>query len=132
MQGSRRRHGGFTILELMVAVAVVGILAAMAVYAGTRQVKRATRVEVTMGLAKIREAQSIHFMEHGAFASSFNALVFKTDSGHPVSEQVYQGKVYQYTLSNPWGEGSYYVSAVGNLDGDEFLDMWVLEAGRPR
>jgi len=124
------RQKGFTLLEVMMVVAIMGILAASAVYNNAKSQKKARRVEVTLGLDKIKEAQYVHYLEYGDYAGSFDDLVFQTSVGGQLSATVYQGKAYQYTLSQPWGADSYYVSAAGNIDGDEFLDLWVLEAGR--
>lgn len=129
-QRSKNRQAGFTLLEVMVVVLIMGILATQAVYSATKQQKRAKRTEVVLGLDKIREAQYAYKAEYGTYASSFRDLIFRTAHGQLLSDTVYQGKVYQYTLSQPWGENSYYVTAVGNLDGDAFVDMFVLEAGR--
>lgn len=114
----------------MIIVAIMGILAATAVISYEREQKKARRTEIVLGLDKIREAQDVYYMEYGDYADNFDDLLFATNSGAQISSTTYQGGVYQYNLSQPWGSDSYYVSAVGNIDGDAFVDVWVLEAGR--
>ena len=114
----------------MTVVAIMGILAATAAVSYSREQKKARRVEIVLGFDKIKEAQQAYYLEYGDYAGSFDDLLFRTSTGKQLSPTVYQGGVYQYTLSQPWGSDSFYVTAVGNIDGDEFLDVWVLESGR--
>ncbi len=49
---SRKRNGGFTLVELMIVVAIIGILAAVAIPAFTRYVKKSRTAEATQHLNK--------------------------------------------------------------------------------
>ena len=57
--GERRREGGFTLMELMVVVVIIGVLATVAVFMFTRYVARAKASEVPAMFAelKLREQQ---------------------------------------------------------------------------
>jgi prepilin-type N-terminal cleavage/methylation domain-containing protein len=124
------RQGGFTLVELMIVLVVLGVLATQAVYNATTQQKLAKRTELTQGLAALRHAQHAYYLDHGRFAGSFDQLTFAIDGGQRISPTQYHGRLYTYTLAQPWGETSYYVVAVGQLDSDAFPDVHVLEAGR--
>jgi len=131
MRTSRQRNEkGFTLIELMIVTAILGILASIAVVSYTQQQKKAHRTEVVMGLASIKDAQYQHFVVFGVYAGNFDDLLFATNEGHRVSSTVYQGGTYQYTISQPWGPKSYSVTATGNIDADPFVDVWVQETGR--
>jgi prepilin-type N-terminal cleavage/methylation domain-containing protein len=62
-----RRHGGFTLIELMISVAIIGILAATAIPAYQNFQLRSKRTEAMANLATIRKLQIGFFNESGAF-----------------------------------------------------------------
>jgi len=61
---------GFTLIELMVVIIIVGILAAVAVPTMRMNVRRAQGTEGIAILGTIRTAQRIYFAEHGVYASN--------------------------------------------------------------
>lgn len=63
----RKKTGGFTFVELLVVVIMVGVLAAAAVPAYQAIQKRAIRAEAIATLGVLRRAQQIHKTEHGSF-----------------------------------------------------------------
>lgn len=127
----RSTQSGFTLLEIMCVTAVVGILATQAVFNATVQQKKAKRTEVTLGLAALEQAQTAYYLEYRRYAATFDELAFDIDGSYRVSPTTLRAMRYTYVLSQPWGEKSYYVVATGQIDGDDFPDVHILEAGRP-
>ncbi len=69
-----RERNGFTIIELMLTVGIVGLLATLAIPTMMRFQLRAKASEVRVNLAAIREGQETYFAENGAYASAVPVL----------------------------------------------------------
>lgn len=77
-------QAGFTLIELMIAVAIVGILAAIAVPNYSEYVKRASRVEATAALLDAANKQEQYFVDNREYTSKFAdlSLQSKTENQH--------------------------------------------------
>lgn len=119
-RGSRR---GFTLIELMFVVAIIGMLATMSVNEYNTAVMFAKRTEAIAGLSALWTAQQTFYAETGAYASSFQQLEFEVAGGKVLSPTSYKGGRYTYQLSQPWGATSYYCIATAQLDADPYPDI---------
>ena len=63
----RRNQGGFTLVELMIVVIIVGILAAVAIPMYQGATERAKASEAVAALGTIRGAMRVYFAEHGTY-----------------------------------------------------------------
>lgn len=71
---------GFTLIELMIAVAVVAILAAVAVPSYMESVRKSRRSDATTSLAKIQLAQETYRLNNATYAATPGALGLGTTS----------------------------------------------------
>lgn len=114
---------GFTLAELMVVVAIAGVLAAIAGNELSQQIMRAKRTEAVMGLNFLWKAQKTYFAEKNQYTSNFDSLAFDISGGRQLSATAYKGGRYTYQLSQPWGQDSFYCVATADLDGDAWPDI---------
>ncbi len=62
-----KRQGGFTLIELLITVAVIGILAALAVFQFTKDVRKAKSAEVGAMFAELELKENAYHGENGVF-----------------------------------------------------------------
>ncbi|MBE0421253.1 MULTISPECIES: type IV pilin protein [Pseudoalteromonas] len=80
---NKKQHG-FTLIELMIAVAIVGILAAIALPNYTEYVKRASRAEAVAALLDAANKQEQYFVDNREYTelASDLGIQSKTENGH--------------------------------------------------
>jgi prepilin-type N-terminal cleavage/methylation domain-containing protein len=66
---TKRRREGFTLIELMISVVIVGVLAAVAIPSFVAYIYRSRTTEATTFLAEIRQRQESYRAEFGQYAN---------------------------------------------------------------
>jgi type IV pilus assembly protein PilE len=102
------RHKGFTLIELMVVVAVVGILAGIGVPAYIDYLKRGKVVEATSNLSDMRVKLEQFFQDNRTYAG---ACAAGSASAVPAAPSV---KYFTFACSN-LGATTYTVTATGGI-----------------
>ena len=69
-----RRQRGFTLIELMVVVIIVGIMASIAVPAYNTYMREARRSDARSALNQIAAQQAEYVLNHAAYATTVTAL----------------------------------------------------------
>jgi type IV pilus assembly protein PilA len=126
----RRRSAhanGFTLIELMIVVAIIGILASIAIPNFLMFQLRSKTSEAKTNLAAIRTAEEGHFAEFGMYVSAAPHPAAPTTSrqawtlpaaGFDTMGWAPEGNVFfMYTVVSP-APREWAASAIGNLDGD--------------
>ena len=78
---ARGREGGFTLIEVMITVAVIGILAAIAVPSYSRYTIRSSRQAVQSELVVLASIQEKIYLNSNAYASSVTTAYNGSSTG---------------------------------------------------
>lgn len=123
---------GFTLVEMMIVVAIIGVIAAIAIPGFMQYVYKARRTEALVALQVINDLQTLEFGNTGRYSNSFVELGFNVDGGELLNDSTVQGDHYTYTVEaltlNGVPFGNYRATATGDIDpSDSVLDVIIIE-----
>ena len=120
---TRGGRAGFTLVEVMLVVVVLGIIAGLGFNQYNKYVAKTRRSEVFAALRSLTDAQESYYARNGQFAGTFDAMDFVFVKSEKILPTEIETERYTYYLSQPYGDQTWYCLARGNIDSDEFMDM---------
>ena len=116
LQSIRKRFHGFSLMEVMIVVVIIGILAALAYPNLEKNIKRARQTEAKTNLSAIYTAQKIFYTLNQSYAEDIKKLDLGLAQGDP-----YTLTIQEASTSN------FKAQAEGNIDDDDVLDTWTID-----
>jgi type IV pilus assembly protein PilE len=115
----RREEGaqaGFSLIELLIALVLVGLLAAIGLPVYSKYVARSRQADAKAQLTQIRQAEEIFKFQNGTYTTTTASL-----SG-------WRATVGRYTFSIAAADATTFTArAQGNIDSDATIDVWTMD-----
>ena len=107
---------GFTLIELMIAVAIIGILAAIAIPSYLQYIIKANRVDAQTTLVDIASKIQRYKVSQGSLSNG-SSVIKLTDLGYPALLEIPQNSkpLYKVELSSVTVEGAWELIAEPKL-----------------
>mgnify|MGYP000500925663 CR=1 FL=1 len=100
----KKVHNGMTLVELLMVVAIIGIIAAVAYPSYTDSVVRSNRAEAQRELLRIANLQEQYFIDHRSYVTDMTKLglsadPFVTESGNYKIDGTVSGVTFKLTAT---------------------------------
>ena len=121
-----RTNKGFTLIELMIVVVIIGILAALAIPRFMASTTKSKQSEAKQLLKQIYVMERAYRQEYDTYwGNGVSADAANPNNFSRIGVQVMTTSRYSYAIvSDPT---TFTVTATGNLDDDATVDTWTID-----
>ena len=112
-----RRRSGFTLIEIMVVVVILGLLAALVVPRIGPQVAEAQRTTAATQIRSLEDALEMYRMHNGFYPSTQQGLeaLVTAPTTSPVPKRFAEGGYLKKVPEDPWGNPYVYRNNNGRI-----------------
>jgi len=122
----KSRLSGFTLIELMIVVVIIGILAALAIPRFMQASSRSKQSEAKMLLKQIYTMQGAYFMLQGSYClNGVNASALSPVAFAIIHIEIMNGARYTYSMASQ--VNTFTCTATANIDDDVTIDTWTID-----
>jgi len=116
MKSRRQAQEGFTLIEIMVVIAIIGLLATLVVQSLRGATDKAKRTKAMADIAELKTALDRYYIDNGSYPTSdqgLTALVNPPSSGN-IPANYEEGGYIRRIPADPWGNQYAYQSDGSN------------------
>jgi general secretion pathway protein G len=112
MNRSFRDQGGFTLIEIMVVILIIGLLALMVVPRLRGVADRAKRTKAQADIQELKQALDRYYLDNGSYPTTDQGLqaLVTPPTGGRLPSNYEQGGYIEKLPNDPWGNQYFYQS----------------------